>query len=45
MWYYEKHPDQWNCLPDWVIKTLDEDREKQTSLLTQNEYSLDDLQS
>lgn len=43
MWYYEKHPDQWNCLPDWVIKTLDEDREKQTSLLTQNEYSLDDL--
>ena len=43
MWYYEKHPDQWNCLPDWVIKTLDEDREKQTSLLTQNEYSLDNL--
>lgn len=43
MWYYEKHPDQWKCLPDWVIKTLDEDREKQTSLLTQNEYSLDDL--
>lgn len=43
MWYYEKHPDQWNCLPDWVIKTLDEDREKQTSLLTQDEYQLDDL--
>lgn len=43
MWYYEKHPDQWNCLPDWVIKTLDEDREKQTTLLTQDEYSLDDL--
>jgi deoxyribodipyrimidine photo-lyase len=43
MWYYEKHPDQWNCLPDWVIKTLQEDREKQTSLLTQHEYSLDDL--
>jgi deoxyribodipyrimidine photo-lyase len=43
MWYYEKHPDKWNCLPDWVIKTLNEDREKQTSLLTQNEYSLDDL--
>lgn len=32
MWYYEKHPDQWNCLPDWVIKTLDEDREKQSVL-------------
>ena len=43
MWYYEKHPDQWSCLPDWVIKTLDEDREKQTSLLSQDEYSLDDL--
>lgn len=43
MWYYEKHPDQWNCLPDWVIKTLDEDREKQTTLFTQDEYSLTDL--
>jgi deoxyribodipyrimidine photo-lyase len=32
MWYYEKHPDQWNCLPDWVIKTLNEDREKQSVL-------------
>ncbi len=45
MWYYEKHPDQWNCLPDWVIKTLDEDRERQTSLLTHDEYSLDDLRN
>lgn len=43
MWYYEKHPDQWNCLPDWVIKTLDEDREKQTTLFAQDEYSLTDL--
>lgn len=43
MWYHEKHPDQWNCLPEWIIKTLDEDREKQTTLLTQDEYSLDDL--
>lgn len=43
MWYYEKHPDQWNCLPDWVIKTLNEDREKQTSLFTEDEYSLEDL--
>ncbi len=43
MWYYEKHPDQWNCLPDWLIKTLNEDREKQTSLFTEDEYSLEDL--
>lgn len=29
MWYYEKYPESWKCLPDWAIKTLDNDSQKQ----------------
>jgi deoxyribodipyrimidine photo-lyase len=49
MWYYEKHPDKWNCLPDWVIKTLNEDRFINAPLTRGDggglvsEYSLNDL--
>lgn len=42
MWYYNPHFDTWQCLPDWVIKTLDEERSKTPSSLL-NEYTLDDL--
>lgn len=55
MWYYEPHPDTWECLPDWVIKTLDEDRERQAreqmilqfwnidTAMTPEQYWLEDL--
>lgn len=41
MWHYQKHSDKWDCLPDWVIKTLDEDREQNSQ--KKSEYSLEVL--
>jgi len=44
MWYYEKKPDSWECLPAWVIKTLDSDSGRfQTSLLPTDNYTVEDL--
>lgn len=44
MWYYEKHPDTWECLPNWVIKTLDSDSGRsQTSIIPLDTYTLDNL--
>lgn len=27
MWYYNEHHASWKCLPEWVIKTLDEQQD------------------
>lgn len=43
MWHYNPNFDTWKCLPNWVIKTLDEDRAKALMTLL-DEYTLDDLQ-
>lgn len=45
MWYYNDNADNWKCLPNWVIKTLDEDREKQTSLIQADDYTREELES
>jgi len=44
MWYYNDDADNWKCLPNWVIKTLDEDREKQTSLIQTDDYTRKELE-
>lgn len=44
MWYYNPHCDTWKCLPDWTIKTLDEERSKASPSLL-DEYTLLDLES
>lgn len=44
MWYYEKHPESWKCLPDWAIKTLDNDSQKQQiSLVWHQHYTREEL--
>jgi deoxyribodipyrimidine photo-lyase len=43
MWHYNLNYNNWRCLPDWVIKTLDEERAKAPMALL-DEYTLDDLQ-
>ena len=43
MWHYNLNYNNWRCLPDWVIKTLDEERAKAPMTLL-DEYTLDDLQ-
>ncbi len=44
MWYYNQDADNWKCLPEWAIKTLDEDRQKQTSLLQEDDYTREELE-
>ena len=40
MWYYEKHPDQWSCLPRLGHKKHSTKIAKNRLLLSQDEYSL-----
>jgi deoxyribodipyrimidine photo-lyase len=44
MWHYNPNYNTWESLPDWVIKTLDEERSRRPAPLL-DEYTLDELKN
>lgn len=43
MCHYDRHPDSWKCLPDWVIKTLDHESGRTQASLLNESYNIEEL--